>query len=116
MAPKLKAHVHAVPDEEGVLHSFGPDDDVPAWAQALITNPNAWADPPADLGAVDAGAGSSGSAAPGAPEPPPRGGAGSGRDAWAAFAASHRFEVPEDASRDDIIASLEEAGIVAPEE
>lgn len=41
----LKCFVH-VKDEAGVPHAFGPADDVPEWAQALITNPKAWAEPP----------------------------------------------------------------------
>jgi hypothetical protein len=41
----LATNVH-VTDERGVAHVFGPADDVPAWAQALITNPKAWAEAP----------------------------------------------------------------------
>ncbi len=41
----LAANVH-VTDESGTSHVFGPADKVPDWAQALITNPRAWADPP----------------------------------------------------------------------
>lgn len=36
-----------VTDEAGVNHVFGPADEVPTWAQALITNPKAWAEAPA---------------------------------------------------------------------
>lgn len=42
----LKTNVH-VTDSAGVSHVFGPADEVPEWAQALITNPKAWQDPPA---------------------------------------------------------------------
>jgi hypothetical protein len=41
----LNGFVH-VTDETGTAHVFGPADDVPEWAQALITNPKAWAEPP----------------------------------------------------------------------
>jgi hypothetical protein len=41
----LKTHVH-VTDAEGAAHVFGPADEVPEWAQALITNPKAWAEAP----------------------------------------------------------------------
>jgi hypothetical protein len=41
----LATNVH-VTDERGTAHVFGPADDVPAWAQALITNPKAWAEAP----------------------------------------------------------------------
>ncbi len=42
---RLKSFVH-VTDAHGEAHVFGPADDVPAWAQALITNPKAWAEAP----------------------------------------------------------------------
>ncbi|MDH6625722.1 hypothetical protein M2271_003533 [Streptomyces sp. LBL] len=42
----LAANVH-VTDERGTAHVFGPADEVPTWAQALITNPKAWAEAPA---------------------------------------------------------------------
>jgi hypothetical protein len=41
----LTTHVH-VTDAEGTAHVFGPADEVPDWAQALITNPKAWTEPP----------------------------------------------------------------------
>ncbi|MGW6638457.1 hypothetical protein [Streptomyces cyaneofuscatus] len=42
---KLRTHVH-VTDDNGAAHVFGPADEVPEWAQALITNPKAWLEPP----------------------------------------------------------------------
>lgn len=39
---KLAAFVR-VTDGRGEYHVFGPDDEVPAWAVSLITNPAAWA-------------------------------------------------------------------------
>lgn len=41
---------------------------------------------------------------------PPRGGAGSGREAWADYAAG-RVPITEDMTRDDIIDALEEASV-----
>lgn len=41
----LVTHVH-VTDAEGTAHVFGPADEVPEWAQALITNPKAWDEAP----------------------------------------------------------------------
>ncbi|WP_139062050.1 hypothetical protein [Streptomyces sp. W007] len=41
----LATHVH-VTDADGVSHVIGPADEVPEWAQALITNPKAWLEPP----------------------------------------------------------------------
>lgn len=46
----------------------------------------------------------------GSDEPPPRGGAGSGSDAWTAYAGRKGVSIPEDASRDEIIAAVEKAG------
>jgi hypothetical protein len=100
---RLASYVH-VADERGVMHVFGPDDEVPAWAAERITNPSAWAEDPAD-----------GGEAPNADAPPPRHGKGSGREAWSAFAAGHGVQVENDASRDDIIAALEAAGVVEAE-
>ncbi|MFD4699757.1 hypothetical protein [Streptomyces niveus] len=42
---KLRTYVH-LKDDKGLTHVFGPADDVPEWAQALITNPKAWAEAP----------------------------------------------------------------------
>lgn len=44
---RLAAFVH-VRDAQGVYQIFGPADDVPTWAQALITNPMAWAEAPTE--------------------------------------------------------------------
>jgi hypothetical protein len=41
----LATIVH-VTDAEGAAHVFGPADEVPEWAQVLITNPKAWAEAP----------------------------------------------------------------------
>lgn len=45
---------------------------------------------------------------PKAPEPPARSGPGSGVDAWRAYAEQIGLEVADDASRDDIIAAVDE--------
>lgn len=45
------------------------------------------------------------------PKPPPKHGAGSGRDAWAAYAADSQVEVAENATRDQIIQALDEANV-----
>lgn len=90
----------ALTDNDGQDHTFGPTDDLPDWAAAQITNPGAW-----EGGEVPVS---------GAPERtpgvPPRGGAGSGKEAWAAYAASKDVQVPPDATRDDIVVALEAAG------
>ena len=43
--------------------------------------------------------------------PPPKGGAGSGAPAWREYAASKGVEVADDASREDVIAALDVAGV-----
>lgn len=97
MGRRLAGFVHLA-DENGVLCSFGPDDDVPAWAAEQITNPSAWADS-GDVVPLAAG------------EVPPRSGKGSGRDAWAVYAAHHGVEVSDDDGRGEIIAALDAVGV-----
>ncbi|WP_228973394.1 hypothetical protein [Streptomyces sp. DH12] len=45
---KLATVVH-VTDDKGVSHVLTPADEVPAWAASQITNPKAWAVPPASV-------------------------------------------------------------------
>jgi len=69
---------------------------------AKVSNPAAWedglvpdlAEPATDVAPV-----------------PPKGGPGSAKDAWAAYAASKGVEVGADTTREDIIAALEAAGV-----
>jgi hypothetical protein len=42
---------------------------------------------------------------------PPKSGRGSGAKAWASYAQANGLDVDEDASKDDIIAALEAAGV-----
>lgn len=103
MARRLIAYVHV----DGV--AYGPDSKVPADVAKRIGD-HAWTD--ADEAAADeqpAGGGQS-------TEAPPRSGRGSGVDAWRAFAEQHDVEVAADASREDIIAACEAAGVVEREE
>ena len=115
--------------------SFGPGEEVPGWAAALITNPLAWAeatvggDEPEDDGAdgeasvtdgdePDVASVSDGDVTAtedattvGGDEPdveaPPRSGAGSGVGAWAKYARTLGLTVTDDMSRDDIIAAVD---------
>lgn len=91
---KLNTYVH-VRDEAGENHVFGPDDTVPGWARQAITNPNVWE------GADESSETSS--------DEPPRSGKGSGVEAWLAYAESKGIDMPEDASRDDVIAAVDAA-------
>lgn len=79
---------------------FSPDDKIPAELAKQITNPKVHGEdsteptPAPEVGAV-----------------PPRSGAGSARDAWAVYAANNGVEVDAEASREDIIAALDTAGV-----
>ncbi|MEU7972164.1 hypothetical protein AB0B48_08980 [Micromonospora sp. NPDC049089] len=102
MGRKLNTFVH-VADEHGAMHVFGPDRDPEPWAEKAITNPDVWegaeqASTPAEPVADPDG-------------PPPKGGAGSGAPAWREYAARNNVEVASDASREDVVAALTEAGI-----
>jgi hypothetical protein len=44
-------------------------------------------------------------------EAPPKGGPGSGRDAWAAYAEANDVDVTDEMNRDDIIAACEAKGV-----
>jgi len=96
-------------------------DPIPSWAVGQITNPLAWADyepPTKDTPAP--------TAAPVVLEhakvtldetievsdAPPRGGPGSGRSVWQEFAKAHEVEVSTSASKAEIIAACEAAGII----
>jgi hypothetical protein len=99
MAGRLQYHV-AVRNEAGEDVWFGPDTtEIPRWAVKQITNPSAWAEQP-DPEPEPNGGGA-------APKAPPMSGKGSGRDDWAAYAASVGVAVPADATRDDIVALVE---------
>ena len=122
MTRRLARHVH-VRNESGVFHVFGPDDDVPSWAEDKISNPAAWAD------------GASLPSAPSAPArpdpaprrtevqttpeaqaaeqsgPPPQAGRGSSTSAWRAYAERHGVQVAPDADHADIITAVRDKGV-----
>lgn len=108
MGTRLRTFVH-VHDSSGASHVFGPHDDIPAWAVERITNPKVWADaeaedvapPPAPADPPVGGAELS---------EPPRAGQGSGREAWAEYAAALGLEVADGDTRNDIIAAVDAAG------
>lgn len=66
--------------------TFGPGDDLPEWAIDAITNDDVW-DTDGDEGVTE----------------PPRAGPGSGKAAWSEWATSHGVDVPDRATRDEII-------------
>jgi hypothetical protein len=104
MGKRLAVHTHVI-DKQGRTVHLAPGDEVPAWARGQLTNPKLWADEDHDEGG--------GGTPPGGV--PSRSGPGSGKDAWAAFADGQGVEVGPAASRDDIIAACEAAGVITPE-
>jgi hypothetical protein len=83
------------------------EEDLPEGIAVRITNPRAWE------GDVEAAKADDDPPDPDKTEgPPPRSGAGSSRDAWSAFAESHDFDVDPDATKAQIIESLEQAGVI----
>jgi len=100
-ATKVFVTVH---DENGAPHTFEPGSEVPDWAARKISNPNVWdgdapvfddENPEGDLSEDDV-------------DEPARSGRGSGLPVWKAYAASLDIEVPDDASRDDVIKLVDE--------
>ena len=114
MPGRLASFVH-VRDGDDVTHVFGPDDEIPDWAAAKITNPKAWAQAPDVVIGVDASQdGNPASDGDGAaPTPgdgrPPKTGQGSSREVWAAYAAVRGLDVPAEATKAEIIAAVEAA-------
>lgn len=122
---KLNTFV-TVHSADGDSITFGPDDELPAWAEKAISNPNVWDEAPkskdkseksdkkskekgaaTDSGSPDGSAPAGTGAGDGGDGEPPRAGGGSGLDAWKAFAAAQGIEVPEDAKREDIFALVD---------
>ncbi|GIF14792.1 hypothetical protein [Actinoplanes teichomyceticus] len=107
MARKLRTFVTVHErDDKGELTgqsgTFGPADKLPDWAAKAITNPDVWDGEESDE-----------PARPSAPAPgavPARSGPGSGVEKWREYATSQGVDVPEGASRDDMIAALDAAG------
>lgn len=129
--PKLATYVH-VADKHDQMHVFGPDNPPPDWAIPKITNPKAWAGGKvpgtiesrdderarllarlAELDETGDNPGSDGEDGKreGDDAPPPKSGPGSGAPKWREYAASHQVDVPADASRETVIAALDEAGV-----
>jgi hypothetical protein len=118
MTRRLRTFVHV----GGV--AYGPDDEVPAEVAEQIGD-HAWADEDGDqddgdetrVGFEDPRAQQSPTPTSGGTgEAPPRSGRGSGRDAWVAYAEANGLDVGEDRTREQIIADLEERGVIEREE
>jgi hypothetical protein len=103
--PKLTDNTIVVHPDTGQPVLLVATGDLPDWAEGLVGDhlldskpaparePEREPEKPADEPAV-----------------PPRGGPGSGAPAWRSYAASVGVDVPQEASREDVIEALEAAG------
>jgi len=102
---RLAATVVLVKEFTGEPVVFNPGDEPPKWAADQITNPKAWA--PEEESTPDGDGDGSGTSGDEGPEEPPRVGKGSGVKAWQEYAEAIGVEVPDGASRDEIIAAVD---------
>lgn len=100
MARKLTECVALRNPESGIIEVFGPDDAVPTWAALKITNPSVWEGEDVPAPAVD------GTAEAGEISRPY---GNANKAVWADYARGLNIEVPEDASKADIIALVDAA-------
>jgi len=96
MGRQLVSHVH-VYDDRSESHVFGPGDEIPDWAAKQMGD-HCFVD--GDSGQSEREAGSI----------PPKAGAGSSKDAWRAYATEQGVDVEADATRDQIIQTVQDAG------
>jgi hypothetical protein len=97
----LSDHNVALQGKDGKVVHVLPGDVFPEWAK--VTNPLVIGDQEIDDDEPEVEAKSDG--------PPPRRGNKSGTEFWAAYAKEHEVDVPEGASRDEVIAACESAGL-----
>lgn len=95
MAKKIGDLAVYVSDDAGVVHCFLPGDEVPSWA-AKTMGPHCFE-------GIEDDQEPSG--------PPPKAGKGSGEPAWRAYAEAQGIDVSQADGRDDIIDTLESAGV-----
>jgi len=106
MPGQLASHVH-VRDDQSTNHVFGPGDEIPLWAARKITNPGAWAQAPEPWELEDQ------AADPQDGDPQDETGPGQSpggmpalsdtKDVWQAFAAVRGVELPDGATKTQII-------------
>ncbi len=90
-------------DEDGTVHTFLQGQEVPEWAAKQMGD-HCFAHTEHVHVPVDSSGGDEA-------DPPPRAGAGSGRDHWAAYAEANGVDVDNDWKRDQIIDACREAGV-----
>jgi len=129
MARRLNAFVHVHVDGEHVV--YGPGDTVPKSVAKLIGNPYVWAagegvpEPEEETSEEETSEEETSEEETSEEETseeetseevvtlpiPPKGGPAATRDAWIAYAKSKGFEADADATRKDVIAALDAAGV-----
>lgn len=103
---RLNTTVHVYDGADTIV--YRPGDEVRPEHRAQITAPGVWVDEPGEDLQEDKPEGLS---------IPPKAGPGSGKKAWAAYAVDAsaaqgmKIDIPGDATRDEIVAALTEAGI-----
>ncbi len=105
MAHVLAANTVAVEPVSGAVKAFLAGDEPPEWAYGQITSAELWE------GGVVPEPVEHAPSAPADGSPPPRGGAGSGLGPWQQYAAAKGVTVQPEATREDIIAACEAAGV-----
>lgn len=117
--PTLAISVHVQDPETGRHVVFHKGAEPPAKVVAMIKNPGVWEDPEEAAAVAEAFRAEDGfeeevsaDEVDGSDGEPPRSGRGSGREAWAAFAADRGVHVEDEDTRDDIVQALAEAGVI----
>lgn len=139
MAPKTLQRTVYVTGDDGAVTQYDAGTEYSEKLGEKITNPSAWGDgepQPAAAAAEETGGEQTSEETGGEQTPeetgddaagiedggsaeeltePPRSGRGSGREAWATY-AEQKFDiaVPEGTDRDEIVAFLEERGLIEP--
>lgn len=104
-------HVHGGEDGSVVFPTGTSRADLPGWAKEAISNPDVWTSSRSDEGRGSGPEPEPESGTPSSRGVPPRAGAGSNRDAWAAYADAQGVQVADEANRAEIIEALDAANI-----
>lgn len=107
---RSRVHVHVVSKDGTQRRWLQPGDEVPDWARLDGQLTEEGGQPPEETRQPT-------DPMPPVPpsQPPARSGRGSSVEAWRKFAEQHDVDVAADATRDDIIAACEAAGVIPAE-
>jgi hypothetical protein len=110
--PILAMTVHVNDPETGRTSVLNRGTDVQGRVLTLIDNPGVWVDPDEAAAARAEFEATHVHEEDETVAEPPRSGKGSGRDAWAEFAAAQGVQVQDEDTKDDIVRALAEAGVI----